>query len=185
MPKVNKTRYAILGVLTLMSGSGYDIKKFYDQGISLFWNENIGHIYPVLKQMEDDGLVTKITEPGEGNPPRNVFSITRKGRDELTQWLMKPVEQTPARIELLLKLTFAKNIPAEYMIIELEKDKHKYMKGLEECLKREKELISNEKAREDSGYPYWLATVRYGINDARFRIKWCEETIESIKAYKK
>ncbi|KLU63388.1 hypothetical protein CEB3_c02580 [Peptococcaceae bacterium CEB3] len=98
---------------------------------------------------------------------------------------MKPVEQTPARLELLLKLTFAKNIPAEYMIAEMKKAKHKCMKGLEECLKREQELISNEKAREDSGYPYWLATVRYGIDNAWFRIKWCEETIESIKAHKK
>lgn len=41
---------------------------------------------------------------------------------------MKPIEQTPGRLELLLKLTFAKNIPSEFMIKELEETKYKYMK---------------------------------------------------------
>lgn len=181
MPKVNKTVYAILGVLTMMPGSGYDIKKFCDKGISKFWNENIGHIYPVLKRMEKDGLITKLTEYHEGAPSRNVFTISEKGREELTQWLMKPVEQTPARLELLLKLTFAKNIPSEIMLNELETIRRKHMKNLAECLKSEEELLANEKAASDDGFPYWLATVRYGIADARFRIKWCGETIESIQ----
>ena len=56
---VNKTKYAILGVLDTFPGSGYDIKKYCDKSISYFWNENFGHIYPVLKQMENEGLVSK------------------------------------------------------------------------------------------------------------------------------
>ena len=184
MPKVNKTKYAILGVLTLMSGSGYDIKKFCDKGISKFWNENIGHIYPVLKKMETEGLITSRTEQNEGNPQRNVFTITQKGRDELTEWLMQSVEQSPARLELLLKLFFAKNIPAQHVIQQLESEMNKYKKGLVECMKAEQELIGNEKVKLDDGYPYWLATVRYGITDAQFRIRWFEETIESIRNHR-
>ena len=184
MPKVNKTKYAILGVLTLMPGSGYDIKKFCDRGISLFWNENFGHIYPVLKQMELEGLITKKSEQNEGKPDRNVFYITQQGRDELTGWLAQPVEQAPARLELLLKLYFAKNVPAQNILQELERLQKMYEKGLEECLKTEAGLLSNEKLRADDGYPYWLATLRYGILDARFRIQWCQETIESLKTHK-
>ncbi|AKA68713.1 PadR family transcriptional regulator [Clostridium scatologenes] len=59
MAKINKTKYALLGVLTLSSGSGYDIKKFCDSSIGHFWNENYGHIYPVLKKMEEEELITK------------------------------------------------------------------------------------------------------------------------------
>lgn len=59
MANVNKTRFAILGILNNMPGSGYDIKKNCDTGIAYFWNENFGHIYPVLKQMERDGVITK------------------------------------------------------------------------------------------------------------------------------
>ena len=68
MAKVNKTKYAILGVLSLKPGSVYDIKKFCDKGISYFWNENFGHIYPVLKQMEAEGVITKTAEQNEGKP---------------------------------------------------------------------------------------------------------------------
>lgn len=181
MPQVNKTRYAILGVLSIMPCSGYDIKKFCDKGISQFWNENFGHIYPVLKQLEKEGLITKEAMKAEGKPPRNVYSITPKGREELTDWLMRPVENTPARLELLLKMTFARNIPREYMIKELESVKQKHEKRLQEHLEAEAQFGRNEQTRQDEGYPYWVATLRYGILDARFRIQWCEETIERIR----
>ena len=54
MAKINKTKYALLGVLSIMSGSGYDIKKFCDSSIGYFWNENYGHIYPMLQRLEDE-----------------------------------------------------------------------------------------------------------------------------------
>ncbi|KNY28871.1 PadR family transcriptional regulator [Pseudobacteroides cellulosolvens] len=183
MPKINKTRYAILGVLNIAPGSGYDIKKNCDRGISYFWNENFGHIYPVLKQMEKDGVIQKSVEQNEGRPPRNVYSITQKGKDELVDWLMRPIEPTPQRLELMLKLTFAKMVPVEYTLQELERVRERHSKSLECFRKVEEEYSNNKKAREDKGYPYWLSTIRYGIYDAEFRVRWCEETIERIRAY--
>lgn len=183
MPKINKTRYAILGVLSIAPGSGYDIKKNCDKGIAYFWNENFGHIYPVLKKMEKDGVIEKSVEQNEGRPPRNVFHITQKGRDELISWLMSPIEPAPQRLELLLKLTFAKIAPADNIIKELQRVKEGHAKRLEDFYKIEKDYMNNEKVKSDKGYPYWLSTLRYGIYDAQFRIKWCEETIERLKAY--
>lgn len=185
MPKLNKTRYAILGVLSMKPGSGYDIKKFCDKGISYFWNENFGHIYPVLKQMVDEEVITKTVEQNEGKPTRNVYSITPKGWEELTEWLMQPTENTPARLELLLKLTFARNIPTDKVIEEMENIKHKHIQQLQQYEQIEKEFKSDEKTRMDRGYPYWLATIRYAIHDARFRIQWCEETIQNIREHEK
>lgn len=185
MPKINKTRYAILGVLSIKPGSGYDIKKFCDKGISYFWNENFGHIYPVLKQMEAEEIITKTVEYNEGKPMRNVYSVTQKGLEELTEWLMQPTESTPARLELLLKLTFARNIPADKVIEEMELIKQKHVQRLAQYEKIEKDFNSDEKTRMDRGYPYWLATIRYAVYDARFRIQWCEETIQNIKEHMK
>ncbi|HEX3045480.1 MAG TPA: PadR family transcriptional regulator [Bacillota bacterium] len=181
MPKINKTRYAILGVLNLKPCSGYDIKKFCDQGIAYFWNENFGHIYPVLKQMEQEGLITKEVEENEGRPPRHVYSITPKGQAELTRWLLLPVEPAPARLELLLKLYFAKSIPREKTLEQLAQVREKHRKRLNQMRQMEQGFISNEAARNDEGYPYWLAILRYGIYDAEFRLKWLDETMEMIK----
>jgi DNA-binding PadR family transcriptional regulator len=166
-------------------GSGYDIKKFCDKGISYFWNENFGHIYPVLKRMEAEEVITKTVEQSVGKPIRNVYSITPKGWDELTQWLMQPIENTPARLELLLKLTFARNIPAGKIIEEIEQIKQKHIKRLRQYEKIEEEFNSDEKTQMDRGYPYWLATIRYAVYDAEFRIKWCEETIQNIREHEK
>jgi PadR family transcriptional regulator AphA len=184
MPKVNKTKYAILGVLSIKPGSGYDIKKFCDQSIAHFWNENFGHIYPVLKLLEQEGLITKETGRTEGRPDRNVYRITPEGKSELRDWLSLPVESEPVRSELLLKLAFAENVPQENIIAQLTKAKERCAARLDEYLQIEQAFTSNQKAHGKAGYPYWLATLRYGICSARTAIQWCEETIANINSFR-
>lgn len=183
MPKENKTRYAVLGVLSMGPRSGYDIKKFCDQGIAHFWHENFGAIYPVLKQLESDQMVIKTVQQSAGKPARHVYSITDKGREALHAWLLRPIEPAPARLELLLKLTFAKDIAPEVFIDELQRVSSKHRQRLAEYQALENTFNQNDEVKASTGYPYWLATIRYGIYDARFRIEWCTETIESIKRH--
>jgi PadR family transcriptional regulator, regulatory protein AphA len=184
MPKVNKTKFAILGVLTLKSASGYDIKRFCDNSISMFWNENFGHIYPVLKRMEKEGLVTQTIEQNSSHPQRHLYAITTQGRDELSEWLMEPSEQSPARLDLLLKIFFAKNVPPQNILNELERKKQKYVDFHQLLLQKEKAILDYENASLDESFPYWLATVRYGIYESQAKINWVNETIANIKKYK-
>ena len=143
MAKVNKTKYALLGVFSLMAGSGYDIKKFCDSSISYFWNENYGHIYPVLKTMEQEGLITKQVEQTEGRPSKNVYSITEKGREELEKWLILPVEHEPLRSELLLKIFWSKNIPIKNIIKKFKQEKEESEKILLQYSEIENSLKSD------------------------------------------
>ena len=62
MPKNNNTKYALLGILSLFPASGYDIKKFCDWSLTHFWNENYGHIYPVLKLMQDERVMKAVMQ---------------------------------------------------------------------------------------------------------------------------
>ncbi len=174
----NKTRYAILGVLSLMSGSGYDIKKFCDKSIYHFWNENFGHIYPVLAELQEEGLIEQVNADGVR---RKVYGITEKGRDEFIDWLLQPVEYQPARSELLLKIAFGGNIPKE-----------KTIQMLREVLERKERQLKEYKAIEASGgeagknsgnasYQYWLAPLRYGIMVTEAVVLWCRETIENME----
>jgi DNA-binding PadR family transcriptional regulator len=94
MAKENKTKYALLGVLSLGPASGYDIKKYCDVSIAHFWNENYGHIYPVLRQMEAEGLVDRKTEMNEGKA-RHVYHMTEQGRTVLLDCL--PYRAKPRR----------------------------------------------------------------------------------------
>src|SRR5713101_9932570 len=72
MSKENKSRYAILGILSQGPMSGYAIKKFIEASISNFWNESYGQIYPILKQLSEEGLTSTHAEKQEGKPERYV-----------------------------------------------------------------------------------------------------------------
>lgn len=181
MAKVNKTKYALLGVLSLTSGSGYDIKKFCDSTIAHFWNENYAHIYPVLKDLEAEGLVSKTAEQNEGRPPKSVYSITDKGREELHRWLILPVEDSPHRIELLLKLFFSSDLPLENIIEKLTEARKKHESLLEDYQKAEDLLKADESLKDNKGLPLWLSTISFGKYHAEAMLKWCEETIQAIQ----
>ena len=180
MAKTNKSKYALLGVLSLMSGSGYDIKKFCDSSIGYFWNENYGHIYPVLKTMEQDEVITKQVEQTEGRPSKNVYSITEKGREELKDWLMLPIEHEPGRSELLLKIFWAKDIPVENIIEKLQQIKAESEKELIEYSKVEIGLKAHKDQIDKKNLMLWITTVSYGKYAAEANIKWCDETLKIL-----
>jgi len=58
----NKSRYALLGMLSYMPMSGYDLRKFIESSTSNFWSESYAQIYPMLKQLTREGLTTSHTE---------------------------------------------------------------------------------------------------------------------------
>lgn len=180
MARTNKTKYALLGVLTMTPGSGYDLKKFCDFSIAHFWNENYGHIYPVLKQLEDDGLATKETEFTEGKPAKNVYSITEKGRQEFQEWLLTPVEEQPLRVELLLRLFFAGEVSLDNIIEKLEQNKAMNEERLATYAQIESTLKSTEPFRSCRELPLWLATINYGQYNSKAVIAWCDETIKTV-----
>lgn len=174
----NKTRYAILGLLNIKECSGYDIKKFCDKTISYFWNENFGHIYPVLGQLQKESLIEQIDI--ENNERRKIYKITEKGKSEFYDWMVQPLEFQPPRSELLLKLSFGIYIPKEKVIEMMQEVKIRNISQLQKYKEIEKSYINDEKARQHPQYVYWLAPLRYGILACEAVISWCDETILSI-----
>ena len=109
--KEGKSKYAILGMLSIEPMSGYDIKKEVENSISNFWTESYGQIYPVLKNLIAEKLVTKTVESEAGKPDRHVYSLTATGRKELRRWLRQGFAPKIQRDEFLLKLFFGEEIP--------------------------------------------------------------------------
>ena len=181
MAKENKSKYALLGILSICPGSGYDIKKFMEKSTSNFWNESYGQIYPILKQLVEEGLATSHTEKQEGKPERYMYMLTDKGFEELRRWLTEPVEHMVERNELLLKSffgqqnTLAQNIGyVEQFRILQEQLLQKY-RGIEAYLKAN--------CAEDADPCYSLITVRYGIHRCQALLNWCEETFDTLRTF--
>jgi DNA-binding PadR family transcriptional regulator len=86
---------------------GYRIKEHIERNFGYMWSINYGQIYPNLKRLETDGLVTKKEVPQENAPDRKLYSLTDKGRKAFTQWLSEePEREMLIRDPFLLRFLF-------------------------------------------------------------------------------
>lgn len=180
MPKENKTKYAILGLLSLGPMSGYDIKVVTDRSIGHFWNENFGHIYPVLRRMEKEGLLSREVRHTPGRPERSVFALTGAGESEFHDWLLRQPEEQPARIELLLQLFFARTLPLSVVIEKVRKQKELHESRLAVYDTVERHLADADAHTGQPDVPYWLMTLSFGKHRSRATVAWCKETIRTL-----
>jgi DNA-binding PadR family transcriptional regulator len=162
--------------------SGYEIKKRFDNSIAHFWQENYGRIYPVLSQLEAEGLVTKKTEHTEGMRSRNIYSITDEGTANLREWLLLPAEPPTLRIELLLKLFFGHAVPVANMIAKVEDEKRSCGQILQTFARVEEHLKSVGKHPDvcDENIRFGLITLRYGQSYYQAVSQWCDETLQTL-----
>ena len=110
MSSRSTTPFALLGMLSIRPMSGYDIKKLIENSISYFWTESYGQIYPILKKLVTEKLVTRTTKKQSGKPDRHVYALTSAGRRVLRDWLARSPAPKVDRNELLLKLFFGEEV---------------------------------------------------------------------------
>lgn len=65
---------------------GYQIAKLLDDysGETAFMKQ--GALYPVLRQLENSGLLESKVEPSVSGPPRRYYEITSEGKETLVVW---------------------------------------------------------------------------------------------------
>ena len=168
----------LLGLLTIEPMSGYDLGQAIRSSVGFFWHESYGQIYPNLKTLAAEGLVTAKAERQKGKPERHIYSITRKGRERLAAWLAVAPQPEIPRNELLLKLFFGAQVPAEILIVYVEE-----MVGKERALVQK--FIETGKAvsaqQQFPDTPYWLMAARYGQLELEAHLRWGEETLAELR----
>ena len=176
----NRTRLALLGFLSWGPQSGYGLRKVIDGSVSNFWTESYGRIYPMLKELEDEGLATSSEKQTPGGRPTKIYAITEAGLRELGDWLCQPPAPINRRNELLLKLFFA---------ARSERSKHEPMvEAFRESKLADLEHFAETRATlERAPEPprdlrYWLMTLRYGELEAEAHLAWCDEVLAELRA---
>jgi DNA-binding PadR family transcriptional regulator len=100
-------KYAILGLLHYKDMHGYRIKEVIENEFGFMWSINYGQIYPNLKQLEQEGLVTKVDVAQKNAPDKKLYSITENGKKAFAGWLnMAPERGMLIRDPFLLKFVF-------------------------------------------------------------------------------
>ncbi len=180
--KKNKSRYAVMGLLSMGPMSGYDIKKRFEDIASNFWKESYGQIYPILKRLNAEGLAIRSIKKQVGKPDRHIYELTKEGHIELKSWLLEPVEQHVGRHEILLKLIFGSKVSVEDNI---EQIKHFQTNHINELAQLQSVKTKIESDNCDKPHlPYWLMTIRFGelVNEAL--LKWSDEVLTTMNEMK-
>ena len=175
----NRTRLALLGFLSWGPQSGYGMRKVIDGSVSNFWTESYGRIYPMLKELEEEGLATSREKQTPGGRPTKIYAITEAGLRELGNWLGQPPAPINRRNELLLKLFFA---------ARSERSKHEAMvEAFRESRLADLEHFAETRATLENAIEpprdlrYWLMTLRYGELEAEAHLAWCDEVLAEMR----
>jgi len=168
----------LLGLLTIGPMSGYDLGQAIRTSVGFFWNESYGQIYPNLKNLAAEGLVTSKTERQKGKPDRHIYSITKKGRERLAAWLAVAPQPEIPRNELLLKLFFGAQVPAEILIGFVETMVEKERALVQKFIETGK-AVSAQQQFPDT--PYWLMAARFGQLELEAHLRWGEEALAELR----
>lgn len=153
-----KGREVILGLLSTRGGlSGYQINDIVRTQLNHFYDGGYGMIYPTLKKLEKEGMVTKEKVTQDEKPNKNIFYITEDGKSEFQKVVNEKTEPEVFKSDLLLKLYFGDSL-----------DESQKQKFLEEELERKKESLTTlqnnlDKWLENGMSEYQKFTADYGI----------------------
>jgi DNA-binding PadR family transcriptional regulator len=168
----------LLGLLTIGPMSGYDLGQAIRTSVGFFWNESYGQIYPNLRILAAEGLVTSKTERQKGKPDRHIYSITKRGRERLAAWMAIAPQPEIPRNELLLKLFFGAQVPAEILIGYVETMVEKERALVQKFIETGK-AVSAQQQFPDT--PYWLLTARFGQLELEAHLRWGEEALAELR----
>lgn len=173
-------KYIILGMTIDEPITGYDIKKYIENGISVFYKASFGSLYPALKKLTEKGYLT-MTEQQQGNRKKKFHKATEEGKMAFYEWLALPVDLNDTTESRLVKIYFFDKLPPEVrdrQLKEYELNNINYLRKLEILEKQ-----FHEMSTEDCLY-FKMSTLYYGICIIQENIRWCKH-LQGHKPLKK
>jgi PadR family transcriptional regulator AphA len=158
-------QYAILGLLSQQSLTGYDLKKLFADTETLYWSGNNNQIYRTLVKLHEDGLVTQEVFPQEDAPARKVYTITARGQQALLGWLQTPPELPEVHNHFMLQLTWADQLDD----VDLDSLLSDYAEEL-----RVKQMMIREQQQRDQRQAGGQPTSRSDLLAARIAERWLD-----------
>jgi len=100
--------------------SGYDLVRFFDGSTGWIWAAPQSQIYPMLRRMEQSGLIAGDEEARGPRLTRTVYSVTEKGHAELVSWLGVAHDAAPPRDPFMVQALNFDMIPAAEAVAVLD-----------------------------------------------------------------
>lgn len=177
-------RYSILGMLSKWDATGYDLKKEFDDVMSVFWHSHLSQIYTELNKIEIKEWVKSDVIAQVGKPDKKVYSITEKGKEELIKWLVKSPEKPQIKDPFLMQTFFKDNIPIDEVIHHLKIYKRHREERLDtiKCLMQDRWIDIKKRNVMKPRIVLSFAVLKRGLESEVNYIRWCDETVHLLEA---
>lgn len=90
-------RYALLALLRVGPLSGYELQKQFSSSVGHVWHAPDSQIYPELRKMEAENLITGEEQPRGQRATRRVYHVTDAGNQAFIDWMHTPLEYARVR----------------------------------------------------------------------------------------
>jgi DNA-binding PadR family transcriptional regulator len=146
----------LLGFLSRQPLTGYELKKRFSISFSFFSGASYGSIYPALKKMEREGLVTQQLEIQDGAPNRKVYSISAAGRKVFIEALTAHYHWEMPKNAFLTRLFFFAHLAPE----ERKAAVRSHLESLKET---QRQLLSTRSEIEARADFYQFQCYHFGL----------------------
>ena len=176
-------KHAILGFLSYLPLSGYDLKKAFDHSVQHFWPANQSQIYRTLAELEEGGLVTKEVIEREERLDMKIYHVTEAGRAELRTWLATPQPERDDREPFLIQIYFGGQVGDDELLKVMKHKLNEIEKRLA-VYEAVHQMIQNTPQRIDDPRAIFLSvlTLEAGYINNQSNAAWLKSAIERIEA---
>lgn len=175
-------KHAILGFLSYVPMSGYDLKKAFDGSVQHFWPADQSQIYRTLSQLVEEGLVTRRTIEQSPRPDRHVYHITPDGLDELRDWLATPLPPADDREPFLIQVFFSTNQDAGQALALLERRRELIREQYAFYEQLFAGLTAGESgAPDEKAFFYSMLTLEHVLALGRGYLAWLDSAIDRVR----
>ena len=173
-------KHAILALLDIEQGSGYDLRTRFNNSIGCFWSATHQQIYKELATLADSGLVTYEEFKQEGKPDKKVYEVTDEGKAELTRWLRQPTKEMKVKDPFLIKVFAGAHLGRNELISDLKEHRKLHQETLSKYQNLEALLLSlPTEVLELYKLPY--STMKLGMKIENAWLEWCDELVDDIQ----
>lgn len=177
-------QYAILGLLSYKSMTGYDLKKMFDESINNFWAASLSQIYRELGTLESKGHLTSVIEQQNDRPDKRIYSITETGKIAFKDWITNFPQKLSKekRDEFSLRIFFGSNLSKEELVLQFRRflnEKQEQMEEVKSLYQMSEKYIEEMKLFNGEEI-YWKFILRRAYLSLEMLIGWANECLDEL-----
>ena len=172
-------KHAILALLDIEEGSGYDLRTRFNNSIGSFWSATHQQVYKELAILAELGWLSFEEVAQVGKPAKKIYRVTEEGREELKRWVQTPVKSMKVKYPFLIKVFAGEHLTKEQLLADIEANHQEHEETLAAYKKLEQWVLALPEL-ELKRYKLPYATMKLGMKVEGAWLEWSKEMLQEF-----